>query len=103
MVTLEERRHQQDMAQVFRLLHGHDRVDPRQWFTHVSNERVTRQAADPLNLTASRSRLDLRRNFFSQRVIDHWNAVPAELKRARTVFLFKKGYGQLRRGTVQLV
>ncbi len=42
MVTLEERKHQQEMALVYRIVHGHDRVDPGQWFTHVSSERVTR-------------------------------------------------------------
>ena len=64
MVTLEERRHQQDMAQVFRLVHGHDKVDPGQWFIQVNSVRMTRWAADPLNLAAGRSRLDLHRNFF---------------------------------------
>ena len=103
MVTLEERRHQQDMAQVYRIVHGHDRVDPCQWFTKVNDERVTRRAADPLNLVAGRSRLDLRRNFFSQRIVEHWNKIPADLKRARTVFLFKKGYKHLRQAMVQLV
>ena len=103
MVTLEERRHQQDMAQVFRLIHGHDKVDPGQWFTQVNSERMTRRAADPLNLAAGHSRLDLRLNFFSQRVTEHWNTIPGDLKRAKTVFSFKKGYAQFRQATVRLV
>ncbi len=70
MVTLEERRHQQDMAQVFRLIHGHDKVDPGQWFTQVNSERMTRRAADPLNLAAGRSRLDLRRKFFHSALLN---------------------------------
>ncbi len=91
MVTLEERRHQADMTQVFRIVHGYDNVNAAQWFTGLNSERVTRRAADPLNLAQGRSRLDLRRNFFSQRVIAGWNAVPPELKRARTVLAFKRG------------
>ena len=64
MVTLEERRHQADMTQVFRIVHGYDNVNAAQCFTGLNSERVTRRAADPLNLTQYRSRLDLRRNFF---------------------------------------
>ena len=67
------------MAQVFRVIHGYDRVDPGKWFTQVNNERVTRRGADPLRLAVGLSRPDLRQNFFSQCVTEHWNAVPAEL------------------------
>ncbi len=101
MVTLEERRHQADMAQVYKILHGKDRVDPASWFEMAaSRERMTRRAADPLNLAAKHCRLDMRRNFFSQRVVNRWNIIPAELKNARTVQQFKKDYKRFRRNIV---
>ena len=65
MVTLEERRHQADMAQVFKILRGHDRVEPGHWFKPVnSNGHQTRGVADPLNLVKPRHRLDARKHFF---------------------------------------
>ncbi len=33
----------------------------------------------PLNLKMTHGRLDLRRNFFSERVIESWNRIPATL------------------------
>ena len=35
------------------------------------------------------ARLELRRNFFSQRVAEKWNSLPGETKEARTVKEFK--------------
>jgi len=64
IVTLEERRHQMDMLQTYKILSGKDRVDPNVWFymAHES-ERVTRQSADPLNIRPGIPRLDIRRFF----------------------------------------
>lgn len=104
MTTLEERRHVVDMVQVFKIVHKHDNVDGAQWFQHVSREGYqTRAVADPLNLVQNRSRLDLRRNFFSQRVIEHWNRIPASLKMAANVEAFKRGYKKLRKDMVNNV
>ena len=98
---LEERHHQTDMIQVYKIVHGHDNVDSNQWFRHVSGElHRTRATTDSLNLAQSRSRLDLRRNFFSQRVVDHWNRVPPLLKRARNIACFKRDYRKFRRNMV---
>jgi hypothetical protein len=58
--------------------------------------RPTRSAADPLNLRPQASRLEIRRHFFSQRVIEDWNKVPASLKQAKNVKCFKRGYRTLR-------
>ena len=101
MLTLEERRHQSDMVQTFKMIRGFDAVDPGQWFDHVnSSERMTRGVADPLNLKQKRARLELRRNFFSLRVVEHWNKVPYDLKRVNSVKAFKSGYKQFRKGLV---
>jgi hypothetical protein len=52
--------------------------------------RVSRNyAADPLNLRPQAGRLETRRNFFSQLVVDTWNNIPAM---AVTVKEFKNGY-----------
>ncbi len=95
LTTLEERRHQTDMLQTFEILRGFDNVDSATWFQRVDTSvRTTRSAADPLKLKAQPARLDIRRNFFSNRVIEPWNLVPtgSELKNARTVSFFKRAY-----------
>ncbi len=97
MLSLEERRHQTDMVQLYKIIHGYDSVDASHWFQHVnSNGIVTRGVADPLNLVQARSRLDIRKNFYSQRVAEAWNRIPYDLKRAPTIGAFKFGYKKFR-------
>jgi hypothetical protein len=68
-------------------------VNSETWFKSVTvTGRATRSAADPLNLRLQACRLETRRNFFSQRVVDTWNNIPATLKQAVTVKEFKNGY-----------
>jgi hypothetical protein len=49
-------------------------------------------AADPLNVRQQASRLDIRRHFYSQRVVDAWNRVPTDIKNSVTVSGFKMAY-----------
>ena len=99
LTTLEERRHQIDMLQVYKVLNGKDKVQSENWFVMAANgERATRAAADPLNLRIPAPRLEVRRHFFTQRVPEPWNKIPAALKSAATVDGFRRGYKDLRRG-----
>ena len=50
------------------------------WFEMSGARRSMRTAADPLNIVVKTGRLDVRRNLFTIRVIEKWNAIPAELK-----------------------
>ncbi len=73
MLTLEERRHQSDMVQVYKILHGHDRVDKSQWFPLVAgNKMCTRLATGVMNLAKPRFNTDMRKNFFTVRVMESW-------------------------------
>jgi hypothetical protein len=70
------------MLQAFKIIRGFDTVDSSTWFQKVDvSIRTTRSAADPLNLRPQAARLETRRNFFSYRVVDAWNAVPGDIKR----------------------
>jgi hypothetical protein len=63
------------------------------WFKSVTvTGRATRSAADPLNLRPQACRLETRRNFFFQKVVDTWNSILVTLKQAVTVKVFKNGY-----------
>jgi hypothetical protein len=55
--TLEERRHQADMLQTFKIVRGIDRVDHSTWFQlDAETGRATRRAGDPLNLRQKAAR-----------------------------------------------
>jgi len=92
ITTLEERRKYLDMLQTYKVMTGKDNVDRATWFDMASSgQRATRQAADPLNIRPKASRLEVRRQFFSQRVVEDWNGVPEQVKSAVTVIGFKAG------------
>jgi len=93
ILSLEERRHQLDMLQTFKILKGKDRVNPKSWFVMASEgDRVTRLSIDPLKIRQQNPRLDIRRNFYSQRVVYAWNSVPKDIKNSVTVPSFKSAY-----------
>jgi ribonuclease P/MRP protein subunit RPP40 len=93
LTTLEERRHQADMAQTYKIVKGKNMLKRETWFKSVTETgRATRSAADPLNLRPQTSRLEIRHFFFSQRIVEGWNGTPADLKQAVNVKCFKNGY-----------
>jgi hypothetical protein len=65
--SLEKRRMRLDLIETFKLLRGHENVEPSTWFKLVPQERtrLTRMSADSLCLQRIQTRLDLRKNFFS--------------------------------------
>ncbi len=75
---------------VYKIVTGKNMVSSESFRT----ERLTRSAADPLNLRPQAARLEVRRNFFSNRTVEDWNKIPSEVKNARTVAIFKDGYAK---------
>jgi hypothetical protein len=97
LTTLEERRHQADMLQVYKILTGKDNVRSECWFRMAAAGAIrTRQAAGVMNILKPRSRLEVRGNFFSVRVADSWNSVPESIKMSRTIGQFKRQYKKYR-------
>ena len=98
METLEERRHQYDMQQVYRILTGKDKVNKDHWFQLASDrDRVTRAVTGTLRLRIPANRLEVRKHFFSQRTPEQWNMVPDSIKMAKTTAEFKNCYKKHRR------
>ena len=91
MLSLEDRRRLGDLVQVFKIVHGIDKVDLNTWFTLVGNNpvRATRATSDALNLVRPVARGEVRRGFFSVRVVDTWNTLPSDTKRAQSVPAFR--------------
>ena len=94
LASLADRRLRYDMIQVYKILMNVDKVSEDTWFSRVQqvSVRTTRLAANHLNLYKSRARTELRRNFFSIRVVDHWNDIPIEVRESMNLYRFKKNY-----------
>ena len=92
LTSLVERRGRGDMIQVWKILHNHDNVK-NCWFKMASESlRETRLTSSAWNLNLPKTNSDLRRNFFSIRIINRWNALPEHIKSAKSLNLFKNYY-----------
>ena len=94
MITLEQRRERGDLIIMYRIMTGKDDVPHSTWFTlmsdRVNNGVQTRTATGTLNvLPPSQTQNEIRKHFFSQRVVDKWNKLPDVVKQADTVNTFK--------------
>jgi hypothetical protein len=97
MPTLEERHHQADMAMEHKLTNRRGGLDPAQWFEMAADgARATRSAANPRNLRMRQCRMEIRRNFFSVRVVDSWNNIPDNVRSVAKSEQFQQQYKQLR-------
>jgi hypothetical protein len=88
LTSLELRRLRGDLLQVFKIVHGFDRLSFQDFFTFSHN---THTRGHGLKLHKVFSRLDTRKYFFSQRVVEDWNDLPESLVYSRSVNAFKNG------------
>ena len=86
LVSLEKRRVRGDLIETFKIMKGFEKVNYNSFFT-LNNLGRTR--GHNLKMVKSRNTLELRRNFFSQRVVDEWNSLPQEVVDAVSVNQFK--------------
>ena len=94
LISLENRRLRADLLEVFKILKGLVKVDPA---THFSmSDRRSR--GHTLKLEKPRARLELRRHFFSNRVIDAWNSLPGYMVEATSTNMFKAALQRLPHG-----
>ena len=96
--SLEDRRKRADMIAVYKILSGQDKVDRHKLFNcYGAQSRVTRLSQYPDNIQPTHSNTDIRRNFFTQRIINDWNSLPQDIKESTTTNNFKKKYDDLTR------
>ena len=88
LISLENRRLRADLLEVFKILKGFVKVDP-------AFMSFRRSRGHTLKLEKPRARLELRRHFFSNRVIEAWNSlplVPGHMVEATSTNMFKAPY-----------
>ena len=84
--SLEYRRERTDMIQVYKIMYGIDKTDRDKLFTH---SRYTATRGHSLKLFKKRSRLKIRANTFSNRVVDNWNSLTEDIINAPSLNAFK--------------
>jgi hypothetical protein len=89
LASLEDRRVRGDMIEVYKTITGKNKTGSLNFFKLQGNNRTRGHS---LKLEKSRSRLDIRKNLFSQRVINNWNALPQEVAESASVNTFKNLY-----------
>ena len=84
--SLQYRRSRADLIEVFKILNGIDKCDKDQLFRVQTNQRTRGHTQ---KLFKRQFRLDLRKYFFSQRVIDDWNSLPEDVVSSENINQFK--------------
>lgn len=92
LTTLEDRRTRGDMIEVFKLSKGFTKVDKNKFLSYTGSSKTR---GHYLKLEKYRPRLDLRKNFFSHRIVNSWNALPSYVVEADSVNTFKNRYDKL--------
>src|SRR6266496_6123561 len=91
LISMEKRRVRGDLIQVFKMLKGKDRVDFNKFF---KIQPLNRTRGHNCKLVKQRSNLDIRKYFFSQRVVNTWNSLPQAVIEADSINSFKNRLDQ---------
>jgi len=91
LISMEKRRVRGDLIQVFKMLKDRDRVDFNKFFEIQSSNRTR---GHNCRLVKRRCNLDIRKYFFSQRVVNTWNNLPQSVVDADSVNSFKNRLDQ---------
>ena len=93
LTTLEERRVRGDAIETFKMLSGLENVAYEQFFQLNTTEYRLRRHSK--TLFKEHTRLEVRKNFFSNRVVNNWNGLTEDVVSATSVNCFKNRYDKL--------
>ena len=77
--------------EVFIIMHGIELVDPNVFFTEREYKGLRGHA---FTIKVNRSRLNIRKFYFSNRVVGRWNRLPENVVLSANVNDFKKNYDE---------
>ncbi len=86
MFTLHKRRLRGDLIEIFKILNQFDKISPDKLF-EMNIETVTR--GNGVKLKGQRYTTIARKSYFSVRIVDHWNRLPASVVFSDTIDCFK--------------
>jgi hypothetical protein len=87
--NLEARLTRGNLIEVFKILKGFIKVDCKSVFQLAGNSKTR---GNKYKLVKTRSRLDIRKHFFSQIVVNEWNKLPNSVVEAELINSFKNNY-----------
>ena len=82
LTTLETRRLKGEQIEVFKILNGHESIDPYIFFK-IKTGKITR--GHDFTLVKGQNRLDFRKYSFSQRTVNEWNNLSADCVHSSSV------------------
>ena len=93
LTSLEDRRERGDMIQCFKIMNNLTCIDKNNFFSYAKDRHTvnTRGAAEE-KLVPVKAVLELRKNFYTSRVVNKWNNLPIEIRCAPSVNSFKNQY-----------
>ncbi|XP_065667883.1 uncharacterized protein LOC136088150 [Hydra vulgaris] len=86
LTTLETRRTRDDLIEFFKITTGIDKI---LWYKELYKASSQSLRGHSMKFEREFTKTTIRHNFFTNRVIPHWNALPEKMVSAMTVNSFK--------------